>query len=457
MKKVAVVIPLYNHERYIGAAFSSLRAQTRPPDRVIIIDDGSTDRSVAALIATPGASPVEGAPVAPGIQTRTDILLQANVGAHETLNRCVALADDCDYIAILNSDDRYHPDRIERCLAHMELHPDARLLCTRLRVIDDSGNPLPANAPQSRWFSAAWSFRGGADDASKADLAEWLGLANFPGTTSNFFARADYLRSRPFSGYRYAHDYFTLIIAALEGDFAVLDAELLDYRVHDANTIATTPEKLIREMLLLHLDLAKVVGPRLMVEPNLRAAYARYQRAAWNNFSSFRADLFNVLLTEALLLLPAPTVQALLDVFTPEHFPEMTQFPNLSVVSAHHSLVAPLGPTSGLADKFYALKTQLSAAKKANRPWVEHRQLQSALLESRWFALGRALGLTGTVSGTSGKTASEKATQLQDRVASSKWLKLGGRLGVGSARRLLALSRSASTDDEVKGGSTVSE
>ncbi len=450
MKKVAVVIPLYNHERYIGAAFASLRAQTRRPDRIIIIDDGSSDRSLAALLATPGVSddPPGLAPIGDlespeSIRTRTEVILQENAGAHATLNRAIQMAQDCDYISILNSDDRYHPRRLERCLSYMESHPDMRLLCTRLRVIGEDGNTLPPETPQARWFSAAWSFSASSDESSKLDLVEWLGLSNFPGTTSNFFARADYLKDRPFSSYRFAHDYYLLIVAALEGQLAVLDAELLDYRVHGSNTIATSPENLIREMLLLNLDLARAVAPRLVVEPHLRAAYARYQRAAWSNFSSFRADLFNVLLTEALNLLPAPAVEALINLFTPEHFPEMTQFPNLSAVSAHHASISSLGPASSLADKFYALKAQLSASRNAARPWAEYRQLQTALLASRWFALGRLLGLTTRINRSGGKTPQEKVAILRERLAASGWLLWGEKLGIGSAQRLLSAARGA--------------
>ena len=445
-KKIAVVIPLYNHERYIGPAFASLVAQTRLPDRIIIIDDGSTDRSLAALLATQNAG--DNAVLPPG-QTRTDIILQENAGAHATLNRAVAMAaEDCDYIAVLNSDDRYHPRRLERCLAYLEEHPAARLLCTRLRCIDGAGQPLPVDAPQSRWFSAAWSLRATADDQSRADLVEWLGLANFPGTTSNFFARADYLRDRPFTDYRYAHDYYLLITAALEGHLAVLDAELLDYRVHGANTIATTPEKLVKEMLLLNLDLARALAPRLLVEPDIRAAYMRYQRAAWSNFSSFRADVFNTLLIEAFAMLPPPAVQALIEAFTPAHFPEMGQFPNLSVVSAHHASISSLGPTSSLADKFYALKAQLSTARNATRPWEEYRQLQSALVNSRWFALGTALGCTAHIRRAGGKTPAEKIVKLRERLEKSGWMRLGKRLGISSALRLLAAARTPGQEPE---------
>ena len=442
--KVAVLIPLYNHARYIGAALASLRAQTRPPDRVIILDDGSTDGSLGALMADSGAHPP--APTSgkyAGIEPQVDILFQPNAGAHATLNRLVALADDCDYLAILNSDDCYHPERLERCLDYLEAHPQTGLLCTRLRLIDELGRPLPADAPRARWFSAAWSFRAESGDPGQLDLAEWLGLANFAGTTSNFVARAGYLRANPFAAYRFAHDYDALVRAAFDDRLAVLDDELLDYRVHPSNTISTEPERLIREMLRLNVDLARTLAPRLVVEPALRAAFTRYQCAVWNNVSAFRADLFNVFLTEAMALLPPAAVEALLAGLDTARFPEVTQYPNRAIVNTHGPAAPALGPISGLADKFYGLKAQLSALRTDQRPWTEYRQLQSALLASRWFALGQVFGAVRPVVRAGGKTAPEKLAVLRERIAASGWLQLGKRLGVSSAKRLLALSKAA--------------
>ena len=435
--KVAVLIPLYNHERYIGAALASLRAQTRPPDRIIILDDGSTDGSLGALMALPGAQPAADAPrVSSSIEPQIDILFQPNAGAHQALNRLVSLAGDCDYLAILNSDDCYHPTRLERCLTYLEEHPNVDLLCTRLRVIDEAGQPLPVNAPRARWFTAAWSFRAGTDGANPLDLAEWLGLANFPGTTSNFVARTAYLQAHPFKPYRFAHDYYALVEAALDNKLAVLDAELLDYRVHGTNTISTEPERLIREVLRVNVDLARTLAPRLASEAVLRTNFARYQRAAWSNVSAFRADLFNLITTEALALLPTPAVEALLAGLDPAYFPEITQYPNRVVVNAPEPASPALGPTRGLADKFFTLKNQLSAARQDLRPWTEHRQLQTALLASRWFALGQLLGYTRPITQSGGKTSTEKLANLRERVLRSRWLRLGARFGVASATRL---------------------
>ncbi len=456
--KVAVLIPLHNHVRYIGAAVASLRAQSRPPDRIIIIDDGSTDGSLNALMAvseegvptpSPMATMVARNHEATGgrIETRTDVVIQASAGARVTINRAVALADDCDYLAVLNSDDCYHPRRLERCLAYLEEHPHLDLVCTRLRLIDENGDTLPADAPQTRWFSAAWSYSAGFDGTNAPDIAEWLGLANFVGTTSNFFARARYLREHPLQDYRFAHDYYALVMAALENKLGILDAELLDYRVHPGNTVEAEPERLVREMLRVNLDLARVLAVRLTGEPALRAAFTRYQRALWSNVSAARADLLNFLLCQALALLPGGMTDHLIDGLDREHYPEVAEYPNRTIVNTYRPGAASLEPASGLADRFYKLKAQLSGVRADARPWMEYRQLQESLLDSRWFALGRLLGRARAITHTGGKTAPEKLTILRERIAASRWLHLGRRLGVGSATRLLNLSRSSAQVD----------
>src|SRR5438067_1085737 len=97
---IAVVIPLYNHERYIVEALRSVLAQTRPVNRIVIVDDGSTDGSVEVVRREFRDD------------ARIQLLTQRNSGAHVALNRGIAeAASDCEFIGILNSDDVYEPSR----------------------------------------------------------------------------------------------------------------------------------------------------------------------------------------------------------------------------------------------------------------------------------------------------------------------------------------------------------
>ena len=201
--RTAVLIPLYNHARYVGEALASVVAQTRPADHVLIVDDGSTDGSRETVHAF-----LEGATT--GFRARTELFPQENAGAHVALNRLVHLAAErgCELVAILNSDDRFHPERLSRGIAFLGEHPALALVCTRLRLIDADGTPLPADHPRARWLTAAWDAGTAEPDAATGgpDLPGWLGRANFAATTSNFLARTDWLRAHPFGDYRYAHD-----------------------------------------------------------------------------------------------------------------------------------------------------------------------------------------------------------------------------------------------------------
>src|SRR3954468_5593366 len=120
---VSVIIPLYNHERFVAQAIRSVWAQTYPHLELIVIDDGSTDGSSAVV-----ERELESGPPRP-----TRFLRQPNSGAHEAMNRGVTLAKG-KYVAFLNSDDLYHPDRIETLVEAAERGQD-EVLFTLLDVI----------------------------------------------------------------------------------------------------------------------------------------------------------------------------------------------------------------------------------------------------------------------------------------------------------------------------------
>src|SRR5690606_14874933 len=94
---VSVIIPSYNHAPYVRQAVESALAQSVRVE-VLVRDDASTDESWDVLQAIDD----------PRVRLwRNDV----NLGAHETLQRALADARG-DYLAILNSDDRYAPDRL---------------------------------------------------------------------------------------------------------------------------------------------------------------------------------------------------------------------------------------------------------------------------------------------------------------------------------------------------------
>src|SRR5262245_58847860 len=114
---ISVLIPVYNHECFVGAAIDSVLTQTMRPREVICIDDCSTDRSGAAVEAVAARHP------------SVRYWSRPNQGAARTINEGIRAARG-RYVAILNSDDLYQPARLRRCLEVLDSDPDAAVVAT---------------------------------------------------------------------------------------------------------------------------------------------------------------------------------------------------------------------------------------------------------------------------------------------------------------------------------------
>lgn len=243
---VSVVIPLYNHASYIGEAIDSVLAQTLPAHEIIVIDDGSRDNG--GEIAR---RKLAGHPAA-------IVLNQANVGAHETINRCISKAKS-RFVAVLNSDDLFEPGKLSRCAQLFASQRDLDLIFGDVSLIDDNG--LNVNeGPTFDWLQRSRNFLQRCD---RLDLA--LANENFAVTTSNFvFTKAIWERTGGFQPLRYCHD-LDFVFAALGGGRVLFDATFphIRYRVHGANTIKEYVNKVRVEIAAV---LASALGGGLLAD-----------------------------------------------------------------------------------------------------------------------------------------------------------------------------------------------
>ena len=413
--RIAVVIPVYNHARYIGEALESVLGQTRKPDRVIVIDDGSKDNSLEVLgqFANRGV----------------EIYAQENQGAHNTINKLIDLASkDCEWISILNSDDRYDRQRLEACMNAAQQQPAKGVFCTGLRVMDENGVIVPEDAPRSRWFHGAWSL--GQQDG--IGIPEWLGQANFIATTSNVFARASYLKSYPFRPYRFNHDYFFLATAALEQQISIIPAPLIDYRVHGSNTISTRPEPLIREMIRLHLDLYHTHAAALRSNADMRKRFYGFVRSSWDSISSFHAGMFQVAVAQLAAKASEKEIEELVGSLQGTEFDE---FPN-KLLSGSYDGVNPLSTGGALGRQLEELKEGHAQAKNDRDALDKLSRFRHKMLRSKWVRLGLVLGLVHPLVSNRGKKPHEKMLWLRDACQSNWWLRLGASLGSRSSYEL---------------------
>jgi len=112
---VSILIPAYNAERWIAGTIESALAQTWPAREIIVVDDGSTDRTLA---------------VARGFGDRgVRVISQANQGAAAARNSALRAAQG-SYIQFLDADDLLHPRKIEAQLRGAEDGRRSRVLLT---------------------------------------------------------------------------------------------------------------------------------------------------------------------------------------------------------------------------------------------------------------------------------------------------------------------------------------
>lgn len=127
--KVTVVTPSWNSEKYIGSTIKSVQAQTYTNWEMIIVDDCSTDATVEIIKK------------ASEEDSRIKLLVQPeNGGAAKARTRSM-LAGTGRFVAYLDADDIWKPDKLEKQLKFMK-EKKCGFSCTSYEVIDDAGQPV---------------------------------------------------------------------------------------------------------------------------------------------------------------------------------------------------------------------------------------------------------------------------------------------------------------------------
>lgn len=137
---VTVVIPTFNRSTALRRALESVRSQTRPPDRVIVVDDGSTDDTPRWVERD-----------FPDVTC----LCQDNRGVSAARNRGVAAADG-EWVAFLDSDDEWRPQKLERQLTALGDNP-AYHLCHTNEIWIRGGRRV--NEGKRHAKSGGWIFQ----------------------------------------------------------------------------------------------------------------------------------------------------------------------------------------------------------------------------------------------------------------------------------------------------------
>ena len=131
MSRISVIIPVYNAAPFVERAIASVRTQNQDNCEIVVVNDGSTDRTHEAMDALGDA-------IIP--------LHQANAGASSARNAGVQ-ASTGDYIAFLDADDLLYMDSLAALSTVLDMHPEFGLVAGGLDLVDENGRRLGTQRP----------------------------------------------------------------------------------------------------------------------------------------------------------------------------------------------------------------------------------------------------------------------------------------------------------------------
>jgi glycosyltransferase involved in cell wall biosynthesis len=127
MATIDILIPAYNAAHFLPTALASAEAQTFPDWRILLVDDGSTDSTPSAI-----------APFRDRLGPKLLYLHQPNKGLPAARNTAIRHAT-ADFLALLDADDAWLPNRLAASVQAFTTNPDAALAYARIHITDAQG------------------------------------------------------------------------------------------------------------------------------------------------------------------------------------------------------------------------------------------------------------------------------------------------------------------------------
>ena len=217
---LSVALCTYNGAAYLGEQLDSIVAQSRPPDELVVCDDGSNDETVGLLQAFGPGAPF------PVRLFRNEV----NLGFAKNFERAISLCSG-DLIALSDQDDVWKPGKLARLAAALEAHPLAGLVCSDAEIVDVHLQPVNQRLTESIGLRA--------DERELLSLGQALAVLlkrNFAMGASTMF-RAAYRSDILPIPTSWPHDWWIALVISLRSQVRLIDEPLLWYRQHDANAI----------------------------------------------------------------------------------------------------------------------------------------------------------------------------------------------------------------------------
>lgn len=248
---VSVLIPAYNHEKYIREAIHSIIEQTYQNIELLIIDDGSTDNTWQKI--------GELKEICEKRFIRVVFQTQENKGSCETLNRLISLSQG-EYVYIIASDDLAKPQAIEKLFNFLFQNHDYALVVGDNEIIDDESKRIfwdenrnglyeEKNAKYKTFVEFLQHGRKDVDFDSE-DFGNYSSLVEMNYVPNGYLIRKSvFEKIGLFTKEAPLEDYYLMLQIAKYSRIKYIDEILFSYRWHSANTIKQSEKinKLVEE------------------------------------------------------------------------------------------------------------------------------------------------------------------------------------------------------------------
>ncbi|MBP5246743.1 MAG: glycosyltransferase [Fibrobacter sp.] len=236
MSKIFVALATYNGERFLAEMLDSLAKQNRPADQIFAVDDASSDSSVSILEQYTSKLPMQ-------------ISVRKKNGGHraafsDAFVEIQKVAGDDDWIAIADQDDIWLPEKLELLEKALQgasesfAFGDAHVIDANGKRIADSWRSLAGICPEIPFRSRL------------------CGTNNANGCLSLF--SASLLKTiLPIPEWIPVYDEWIALCAAKSGGILAIPDAILDYRIHDQNSVGIKPDIRMSDVLKINRHVAE--------------------------------------------------------------------------------------------------------------------------------------------------------------------------------------------------------
>lgn len=234
IERVSVVMCTYNGAAYVTEQLESILVQSRPPQELVVADDGSDDGTLEIVREIVRRHREEADPDFAYVELGRDLREHPEpYGVAANFERALR-ASTGEAIALSDQDDRWRPDRLERLVGLLEHRHEVGLVHSDAALVDADGEPLGVTLFEALGVSQR-ELRG----IARGRTFEVLLRRNLVTGATAVIRRDIVERALPVPE-GWIHDEWLAIVAAALGRTAVLREPLVDYRQHGGNQIGAT-------------------------------------------------------------------------------------------------------------------------------------------------------------------------------------------------------------------------